>query len=147
MPQVAAILMCLVVGITDGDTLTARCPTADGAQAHKVRLAEIDAPESRQPWGQRSRQALSALCFQKQAEIHSTGTDRSGRLVAHVICEGVDSSEAQVRSGMAWVYDMYVRDRGQYTLQAQAQSDHLGLWQDAAPVAPWDWRRSPRATP
>jgi endonuclease YncB( thermonuclease family) len=49
-----------VVGITDGDTLTARCDPAGEApmQTIKVRLAEIDAPESHQPFGRRSREHL-----------------------------------------------------------------------------------------
>jgi endonuclease YncB( thermonuclease family) len=43
---VGAILLRLVVGITDGDTLAAKC---DGVQEQvKVRLAEIDAPEKKQ---------------------------------------------------------------------------------------------------
>ena len=43
----AALLLCLVVGITDGDTIKARC---DDVQVN-IRLAEIDAPEKAQPWG------------------------------------------------------------------------------------------------
>ena len=45
-----ATLLCLVVGISDGDTLSARCPTQDAEHPYqqvKVRLAEIDAPENR----------------------------------------------------------------------------------------------------
>lgn len=64
--MLAAVLTCLVVGISDGDTLAARCPTADAAHPYqrvKVRLAEIDAPESGQAFGRRSKEHLSALCF------------------------------------------------------------------------------------
>lgn len=146
MPQVAAALLCLVIGISDGDTLTARCDTPDGAQNVKVRLAEIDAPEAKQPWGQRSRQALAGLCFRKQAEVRGIGTDRHGRLVAHVSCDGVDSGTEQVRSGMAWVYDRYVTDQSLYQSQIQARQAQLGLWQDAAPMPPWAWRREHRPT-
>lgn len=41
----------LVVSVHDGDTLTVLV----GKQQIKVRLAEIDAPELGQPYGQRSR--------------------------------------------------------------------------------------------
>src|SRR4051794_27924497 len=44
-----------VVGITDGDTLTV---LMDRKQI-KVRLAEIDTPESRQPYGSRARRGGS----------------------------------------------------------------------------------------
>ena len=50
-----ALLLCLVVAITDGDTIKVRCPEQPQAV---VRLAEIDAPESKQPFGQRSKQEI-----------------------------------------------------------------------------------------
>ena len=45
------------MGISDGDTLTARCDSAADAsvQTIKVRLAEVDAPEHHQAFGTRSR--------------------------------------------------------------------------------------------
>ena len=53
-------------------------------QTVKVRLAEIDAPEKRQPWGTRSRQALADLCFQQQATLRVRERDRYGRTVGRV---------------------------------------------------------------
>lgn len=141
MPAVAAALLCLVIGITDGDTLTVRCDAANGAQNLKVRLAEIDAPEAKQPWGQRSRRGLADMCFGRRAEVHASGTDRNGRLVARVVCDGVDANAEQVSSGLAWVYDRYVVDRTLYDNQQQARDAQLGLWQDPAPTPPWLWRR------
>ena len=72
-------LVCLVVGISDGNTLTARCPTDDPAHAHpqvRVRLAEIDALESGQPYGRRAKKYLSALCYEAKATIRQTASDR-----------------------------------------------------------------------
>lgn len=129
---------CKVVGVSDGDTITALC--AGNAQL-KVRLAEIDAPEKKQPFGMRSKQALSDLCFGKQAEIVPQTKDRYGRTVARVRCDGQDASEQLVRSGMAWVYDRYVTDRSLYPLQDNARTTRRGLWADAAPVPPWEWRK------
>lgn len=54
----------------------------------KVRLAEIDAPEKAQPFGQRRRQALGALCFKRQATVSVQTKDRYGRSVARVECAG-----------------------------------------------------------
>lgn len=96
-----ATTLCLVVGISDGDTLTARCGQPGAYEQVKVRLAEIDAPEKKQPFGERSRQHLANLCFEKTAEIHQRGKDRYGRSVARVVCAGQDANLAQVRDGMA----------------------------------------------
>ncbi|MGU5717229.1 thermonuclease family protein [Aeromonas taiwanensis] len=135
---ITTVLFCLVVGVTDGDTIKAVC---EGKQV-KIRLADIDAPEKSQPWGQRSKQALSELCFQKRAEIRPSTTDRYGRTVARVICEGTDANLAQVRSGMAWAYTKYLKDPAVAAEQTQAREARYGLWTDAEPVPPWEWRHA-----
>jgi endonuclease YncB( thermonuclease family) len=80
-PALAAELRDEVVGISDGDTLTLLTP--DKRQV-RVRLAEIDAPESRQPWGSRAQQALSALVFRQPVLVTVRETDRYGRTVGTV---------------------------------------------------------------
>lgn len=142
--MIAATLLCLVVGISDGDTLTARCPTDDTAHPYqqvKVRIAAIDAPEKAQPFGQRSRQNLAQLCFQQQATITTKTKDRYGRTVADVECRGHDAGQAQVHAGMAWYYVRY--GKGYEALagvEAEARQDRRGLWSLEA-VPPWEWRR------
>lgn len=141
----AALLLCLVVGISDGDTLTTRCNTQHGLQNVKVRLAEIDAPEKAQPWGARSKQHLAQLCFGRTAQVRTQTVDRYGRSVARVSCEGVDANAEQVSSGMAWVFHRYARDHSLVAKQDAARSSRRGLWADSAPVAPWDWRSQRRS--
>jgi endonuclease YncB( thermonuclease family) len=143
----AAALACIVIGIADGDTLTARCDVPEGKVNITIRVAEIDAPEKAQPWGNRSKQHLSDVCFQKYAEVRPQTTDRYGRTVARVICEGTDSSAEQVHAGMAWVFDRYVKDRSLYAVQTAAREDRRGLWGDAAPMPPWAYRKSQRSKP
>jgi endonuclease YncB( thermonuclease family) len=132
-------LMCLVIAIADGDTLTVLC---NGNQQIKIRLAEIDAPEKKQPFGNRSKQSLADMCFQKQAEIKPQTKDRYGRTVARVICGGTDANAEQVKRGMAWVYDKYVKDRSLYALQDEARASKVGLWGDVEPVRPWEYRKA-----
>ena len=143
-------LLCLVVTITDGDTITARCGEPGAYEQVKVRLAEIDAPESKQPFGQRSKQHLSDLCFDKLATIQPQSTDRYGRTVARVTCAGVHANAEQVRAGMAWSYTQYARDPIFPQLEQQARASHMGLWVDlgtgAEPVAPWEWRKQRKST-
>lgn len=128
---------CLIVGIADGDTLTALC---NDREQVKVRLAEIDAPEKAQAYGQRSKQSLADLCFKKTADLHVQTTDRYHRSVARVVCNGVDANAEQVQRGMAWVYDKYVTDRSFYALQDGARQARRGLWNDPSPMPPWEFR-------
>jgi endonuclease YncB( thermonuclease family) len=141
MPE-SALLFCLVIAIADGDTLTARCDTPAGKENITIRLAEIDAPEKRQPFGTRSRQHLAELCFKKTAEVKHRARDRYGRTVGRVTCEGVDANVEQVRAGMAWAYKQYVTDPHIPDLERDAKRSGIGLWSDANPIAPWQWRRS-----
>lgn len=129
---------CLVIAVADGDTLTARC----GQQQIKVRLAEIDAPEKKQPFGLRSKQSLSEMCFNKQAVITAQGTDRYRRTIARVVCDGTDANAEQLKRGMAWVYEKYVKDKSLYAVQDEARGLKTGLWADADPVPPWVWRHT-----
>jgi endonuclease YncB( thermonuclease family) len=144
--MVAAALLCIVISIADGDTLTARCDAPEGKVNITVRLAEIDAPERRQPFGTRSRQHLAELCHGKPATVKRTATDRYRRTVARVECDGIDANAEQVRAGMAWVFDRYSTDPSLYPLEAEARRAGRGLWADSRPVTPWEWRRATRVT-
>jgi len=53
------------------------------------RLAEIDAPEKRQPYGQRSKQSLSELVYGKQVKMNQQDRDRYGRVVGRVYAGGL----------------------------------------------------------
>jgi len=135
-PALAAV-QGRVVSVHDGDTLTVlieRHPV-------RVRLADIDAPELGQPFGSRSRQSLSGLCFGKVATLDVRGRDRYNRTLARVSCAGADVNAEQVRRGYAWTFVRYVRpDSPLFAIEREARAAHRGLWQDPAPVAPWDWR-------
>lgn len=128
----------LVVKVYDGDTLTILAPLN---QQIKIRLADIDAPERKQAFGQRSRQSLAELCFRKNASVQFQKKDRYQRILGRVYCNAVDVNAEQVRRGLAWVYDKYVADKSLYQLQAQARKSKAGLWIDPDPVPPWEFRK------
>jgi endonuclease YncB( thermonuclease family) len=133
---------CLVVGVSDGDTLTARCGAPSSFRQVKVRLAEIDAPEKRQAFGQLAKLSLSALCYGAWATIAAEKRDRYGRTVAKVECHGQDVNAEQVRRGMAWVYQRYApADSPLHALEADARLARAGLWADPYSVPPSEWRR------
>lgn len=89
------VLLCLVVAISDGDTLKARCGEAGHYEQVTVRLAEIDTPDKRQAFGARSKESLSRLCFRQWATIRPATRARYGRTVARVECHAADASAEQ----------------------------------------------------
>jgi micrococcal nuclease len=135
---ILAAFLATVIGISDGDTITV---LKENKQQVKIRLAEIDAPEKRQPFGAKSKQSLSDLCFGKKAEIKPRVKDRYGRTVARVSCEGVDANAEQVNRGMAWVYRQYAKDHNLFILQHEARRFKRGLWSEPSPTPPWEWRK------
>lgn len=138
-----AALLCLVVAITDGDTLTARCDQDLSYVRITVRIGAIDAPEKRQAFGEASRQHLARLCFQQRATITPRTTDKYDRTVGDVECRGQDVAAEQVRSGMAWYYVKYGKGYEHLlALETAARAEQKGLW-SAEAVAPWEWRKRP----
>jgi endonuclease YncB( thermonuclease family) len=132
-----------VVGIADGDTLTL---LVDREQV-RVRLAQIDAPESDQPYGKKAKAALSALAFGKQAHVEVVDIDRYGRTVGEVFVGGIDVNREMVRKGHAWAYTKYSHTTEVIELESSARAAKQGIW--ALPEnqrePPWLWRHSPRA--
>jgi endonuclease YncB( thermonuclease family) len=127
-----------VVSVQDGDSLTLL--TASREQ-FKIRLASIDAPELRQPYGQQSKQALSALVFGREVHVLLEGTDRYQRHLGRVMAGTEDVNLAMVRLGFAWCYRQYSRDPALLRAEQEARSNRAGLWADPHPVPPWESRR------
>lgn len=141
LAQAQERVRCQVVGIADGDTLT--CLTADKTQI-KTRLARIDAPEKRQPFGQRSRENLAGMVFDREVELEMHATDRYGRAVATVWLGKQDVNLEQIRAGLAWVYLAYPHTAEDVKAEAKAKAAGAGLWQEAGAIPPWEWRRGRR---
>lgn len=129
-----------VIGIADGDTLTVLADTTQ----HKIRLAEIDAPEKKQAFGERAKLSLSALCFDQRASVSKGKADRYGRTVARVRCQGIDASLHQVQQGLAWAYTAYLTDPDIAIAEQAARDSGTGLWVDTKPTPPWLYRKGVR---
>jgi len=128
-----------VVAVTDGDTLTLLTPQRTQLT---IRLVEIDAPEGRQPWGERSKQALSALVFSRDVRVVESGKDQYGRTLGRIYVGAVDVNAEMVRNGSAWAYRQYLTDRSLLAVEEAAKNAKRGLWSLPANqiVAPWEWR-------
>ncbi len=139
VPSAHADVLARVVSVHDGDTLTVLIER----KQVKVRLTDIDAPELRQPFGTRSKQSLSELCFGKVAALDVRGQDRYKRSLARVTCDGTDANAEQVRRGFAWTYTRYARaDSPLHAIEGEARAAQRGLWAEVAPIPPWSWRRN-----
>lgn len=132
-----------VVGVSDGDTVT----VLDATNSQwKIRLMGIDAPEKKQAFGNKSKEHLSALVFNKQVAIECSKQDKYGRTVGKIMVDGVDANLEQVKAGLAWHYKQYQReqspdDRTAYAqAEEQARAAKRGLWVDLDHTPPWDWR-------
>jgi endonuclease YncB( thermonuclease family) len=135
----AAEITGRVVGVTDGDTLTLLTPQR---RQLTIRLLEIDAPEGGQPYGERSKQALSQLVFRRDVRIVENGKDQYGRTLGRIYVGVVDVNAEMVRAGSAWAYRQYLTDRSLLIIEQEAKSAKRGLWSLPANqiVAPWEWR-------
>ncbi|HBB6718065.1 TPA: thermonuclease family protein [Citrobacter freundii] len=131
-----------IVRVLDGDTVEIM---ADSVLT-RIRLNGIDAPEKAQPFGQRSKQALSEMVAGKVVLAAGKQYDRYGRLLATLILNGRDVNAIQVHSGMAWVY----RYKGNATTpeylryEQDARIARRGLWSEKEPVEPALWRQQNR---
>lgn len=136
------ILNGRVIGVLDGDTLSL---LNEDAVTFRIRLAQIDAPEKRQAFGQRSKQSLSDLAFDRQAEVRIETRDRYGRLVGKVRVGGQDINLLQIQRGMAWVYRRYAKDPLYFEAEDKARRSRVGLWADPEPTPPWIFRHPKRS--
>jgi endonuclease YncB( thermonuclease family) len=137
LPAFSAEWTGTVVGISDGDTLTV---LNENKRQVKIRLAEIDAPESKQAFGTQSKKSLSDICFKKPVIVDDHGTDRYKRTLGRIKCDGIDANAEQVRRGMAWAYKQYLTDQAIGALEDTARASKTGLWADESPTPPWEFR-------
>jgi endonuclease YncB( thermonuclease family) len=99
-----------------------------------VRLAEIDAPEKSQPYGDLSRAHLANLIAGKYVSVRGHKVDRYGRIVGKVLFASQDICLKQVRAGLAWHYKQYPQEQDEHDRNAYvraeriAKENRIGLW-------------------
>lgn len=126
-----------IIVVIDGDTVLVRRESG----LVKIRLAEIDAPEKAQTFGEASKRSLSGMVLEKQVKVVSQAVDRYGRLVAHLNVDGLDVNTEQIRRGMAWEYSNFHSNQALIALQNDAKQAPRGLWAQSNPTPPWEWRK------
>lgn len=133
----------VVTKVIDGDTIDIL--RDDNQKTVRVRLADIDAPELHQPFGDIARSYLVVKTLTKHVEIKDEGKtpDQYGRILGDLYVGDFYVNAAIVKDGYAWAY----RYKGEITnnvigiSETSAKSRKINIWSQSHPVEPWVWRK------
>jgi micrococcal nuclease len=139
---VAADFSGKVVSVLDGDIIE----VLRHQHPERIRLNGIDCPEKGQAYGQKAKQATSALVFGKDVMLQTFGKDKYGRTLADVrLLDGTHVNHTLVKDGWCWWYPKYApRNRELERLEKNARETKKGLWSTPIHVPPWEWRKRTR---
>jgi endonuclease YncB( thermonuclease family) len=132
-----------VLAVVDGETFLLLA--ADNSQ-HRIRLVGIDAPEKDQPFEAKSKQNLTKLTHGGAVRANCPKRDSYGWQLCKVYVRGIDVGLRQIHDGMAWWYRAHAPDQSPADRQRYAREEYeareakRGLWADASPTPPWEWR-------
>jgi micrococcal nuclease len=140
-PELAASWSGMVVGVTDGDTIT----VTHRGKPQVIRLFGIDCPEMGQNFGTRAKRFTSDMAFRKIVRVVRIGETSYGRPVAWVFVKGKSLNKELIRAGLAWWYRRYAPHESELEqLEAVARENRTGLWSQPNPTPPWEFRRYSR---
>ncbi len=129
-----------VLVVIDGDSLIVR----RGGKRVKVRLAQVDCPEPRQPFGREAKRFTTRAALGKKVLVENAVVDPyyKKRMRASVILpDGRDLGMELVKEGLAWNYRRYSKNPLLPDLEKDARRQKLGLWSQPNPTPPWQWRK------
>lgn len=144
-----------VVSFPEGESIVVRDAKS---MKHEVKLSGIELIEQGQPHFRESRRFLSSLLFSKSVRVEWTRRDSRGWLLGKVSLsppesrchdascpKTMDVGLTLLTGGLAWHKkddpDQSQEDRARYVAaEEQARAKRVGLWADAKPVPPWEWR-------
>ncbi len=136
----AVVLSGNVIDVTEGDTLSLESSVGP---LIKVRLKEVDAPQSGQTFGRQARQWVEEQALGKRVSIEYDSVDRYGRAIGvATLPDGRNLNKELLRLGYAWHYRVHFPvDESLRELEYRAWGKKSGLWVDPSAVPPWEFRR------
>lgn len=117
-----------VIRIVDGDTYQ----LLQNKRVITVRLANVDAPETKQSFGEAAKDSISKLILGKSVVVDSLKLDRYNRVIATIAIKGMALDSIMVSNGWAWHYAEYSYKPELAAMQEMAANKHLGLWKCGA---------------
>lgn len=129
-----------VIKVIDGDTVDIL--TTENEKI-RVRLFGIDAPERGQAYANKSKLFLASLISGKDVLVKENEKDIYHRSLGTIFYRDKNINAKMVENGYAWAYRYRNKatDESMVKLEEKAKQQHLGLWQDSNPIAPWDFKR------
>jgi micrococcal nuclease len=140
LAQANPVLFGTVTAVTEGDTIKVQLDTGPIV----VRLANIDAPESKQPGAQEARFALHDRLVGERVSLNVVSMQRDGPVVALVNHGDENINAWMVKQGHAWAYRPDADSADYCVWENAARSLRRGLWGGVFWMAPWEWRERER---
>jgi len=136
-----------VIRVVDGDSVNVL--RISDKEELRLRLYGIDAPETKQPYGRESKDALKGLLGPNTViSVKVLDKDRYDRLICELHLDNKDISvnEWMVSKGNAWHYVKYASDdMALKQAEENARNNKLGLWTIIDPTPPWEYRKNKKA--
>ncbi len=131
----------IVMRVQDGDTIS----VSRQSHVEDVQLAGIDCPELRQSFGSRAKQFTERLAAGQTVMVRAQGRDDNGNLLGVVILpDGRTVNRELVAAGLAWKLKES-KNKTVSQLEKDARRAKRGLWSDANPTPPWEYRKAKSA--
>ena len=130
-----------IIHISDGDTAHL---LTDKKEKIKIRLSDIDAPENKQAFGNKSKENLKSYIYQKNVVVEYKDKDKYQRVLGTIYYQNKDINLQQVKDGYAWVYKKYSKKLSYHKAEDEARDKNKGLWSDKNPIEPWEFRNNKR---
>ena len=133
-----------ITKVIDGNTFEVEMKT--GEKKHEtVVLYGIDAPELQQQYGKASQGHLKKMLY-AEVEIEYKNRDPKQNMVAMVYHTDKKGNKTclnydLVEQGYAWKFQ-HVNDKKLEQLEKKARKNRAGLWKNANPIPPWEYRKN-----
>jgi endonuclease YncB( thermonuclease family) len=122
----------------------------DREKLRRVKLTGVDAPERRQPFGLQAQQLASDYLGGGAVTITVDSVDQEQRIYGRIAVDGRDLGLLLLEAGLAWCdpADHAILPSGMRSAYrqacGQARAQHRGLWSNAHPIPPWEYRKVPQ---
>jgi endonuclease YncB( thermonuclease family) len=130
--------------VIKGDTIT----IISNGKKIEIRLFGIDTPEKTQAFGQTARNFTGGKASKGEIRVEPITKDQESKIVAIVFVNGVNLNEQIVNQGFGWVDRQHCKESfcaDWLKLESNAKAAHKGLWSDANPTPPWEYRKNKRS--